>query len=156
MYDKGYNNLKAITFNSAPFTNPKHIAGKNDSALLKIDLNELIFNGLVYAGANITFDYFVKNFGKSYNINKILSDLKKKYSEEVVDKVIQYIIKYCIDNNGAINHESPQWDKYDKPNFNNIVRNYVIKGDPLNLLMGGRYIGSDVEYIYIQKVKLAI
>ena len=148
LYDKGYNNLKAITFNSAPFTNPKHIAGKNDSALLKIDLNELIFNGLVYAGANITFDYFVKNFGKSYNINKILSDLKKKYSEEVVDKVIQYIIKYCIDNNGAINHESPQWDKYDKPNFNNIVRNYVIKGDPLNLLMGGRYIGSDVEYIY--------
>lgn len=153
LYGKDYNNLKAITFNSAPFTNPKHIAGENGAALLKIGLHKLIYNALVYGRVNITFDdyrkfmEFSKKYTDIYEIGDFTSYLKKRFEEVDFDKVREYILEYCIDNNGAIKHESTEWDEYDKPNFNNIVRNYVIKGDPLNLFMGGRYIGSDVEYI---------
>ena len=75
---------KALTFNAAPFTNPKHIIGESGPALMK--------------GSGLTIDY---------------------------------------------NHSD--WEIYDDKNLDNIIYNYAIKNDFLNYLLGGRYLGADVE-----------
>lgn len=53
--------------------------------------------------------------------------------------------EYVIENGPLIDYNNEKWNNYDYESYDNIVYHYVIENDALNFLLGGRYIGADVD-----------
>lgn len=117
LYRKGSNILeKTVTFNSAPFTNPKHIINKSGAALTTVEKAPVLKKA---------FDIYM--------------DSKDNAA------VLDYAIKIAKENGSLIDYDNSLWDEYDYAEYDNIIYNHVIKNDALNLLLGGRYLGADVN-----------
>lgn len=106
---------KTVTFNSAPFTNPNHIINKGGAALTTVEKAP------------------------------VLKEALDIYLESGVDAALDYAIEIAKENGSLIDYNNSIWNEYDHVEYDNIIYNHVIKNDALNLLLGGRYLGADVN-----------
>lgn len=106
---------KAVTFNSAPFTNPNHIINEGGAALTTVEKAPVLKEALAI------------------------------YFKSGADAALKYAIDVAKENGSLIDYNNSLWDEYDSPEYDNIIYNHVIKNDALNLLLGGRYLGADVN-----------
>ena len=116
LYREGSDILeKTVTFNSAPFTNPNHIINKGGAALTTVEKAP------------------------------VLKEALDIYLESGVDAALDYAIEIAKENGSLIDYNNSIWNEYDHVEYDNIIYNHVIKNDALNLLLGGRYLGADVN-----------
>ena len=80
-------------------------------------------------------------------IVEVLVNLKSM--EKRVDMIIEHVNKY----GQAIKFNDRTWENYDSKELDNIITNYGIKNDFLNYILGGRYLGADINILDKDKPK---
>ncbi|GAA0861642.1 lipase family protein [Paraclostridium tenue] len=119
LVNKGYNNIKTVTFNSANTFNPKHIKGKYAPPIIK---NSLI---------------------KDY-ISAYMNLIPKKNEDYIIDaSYITRFLNKSIEYKGFVDINNYKFKKSDFKNYNNIVKNYIVSNDPLYLIINGGYLGKN-------------
>lgn len=119
LVNKGYKNIKTVTFNSANTFNPKHIKGKYAPPIIK---NSLI---------------------KDY-ISAYMNLIPKKNEDYIIDaSYITSFLNKSIEYKGFVNINNYKFQKSDFKNYNNIVKNYIVSNDPLYLIINGGYLGKN-------------
>ena len=119
LVNKGYKNIKTVTFNSANTFNPKHIKGKYAPPIIK---NSLI---------------------KDY-ISAYMNLIPKKNEDYIIDaSYITSFLNKSIKYKGFVNINNYKFQKSDFKNYNNIVKNYIVSNDPLYLIINGGYLGKN-------------
>lgn len=122
LYNKGYKNIKTVTFNSANTLNPKHMKGKYGPPILKNDLKE--------------------GYKESY-LNLIPK--KDKSNKDKITINTNYIVNFInqsIKEKGFIDIDNEVFKNSDFEDFNHIVTNYIISNDPIYLIINGEYLGN--------------
>lgn len=119
LVNKGYKNIKTVTFNSANTFNPKHVKGKYAPPIIK---NSLI---------------------KDY-ISAYMNLIPKKNEDYIIDaSYITSFLNKSIEYKGFVNINNYKFQKSDFKNYNNIVKNYIVSNDPLYLIINGGYLGKN-------------
>lgn len=135
LVNKGYENVKTVTFNSANTLNPKHIKGKYAPPIIKNSL--------------------IKDYIVAY-----MNLIPKKNEDYIIDaSYITSFLNKSIEYKGFVDINNYRFKKSDFKNYNNIVKNYIVSNDPLYLIINGGYLGKnkikelDIEDIDVVKDK---
>lgn len=119
LVNKGYNNIKTVTFNSANTFNPKHIKGKYAPPIIKNSL--------------------IKDYILAY-----MNLIPKKNEDYIIDaSYINSFLNKSIRYKGFVDINNYKFQKSDFKNYNNIVKNYIVSNDPLYLIINGGYLGKN-------------
>lgn len=118
LINRGYDNVKTVTFNSANTFNPKHMKGYYAPPIIKLPLAK---------------DYI-------YSYLKIFQN-KEDY---IIDlSSITTFLNKSIQNKGFVDLNSKQFKESDFKNYKGIVINYIVSKDPLYLIINGGYLGEN-------------
>lgn len=118
LVNKGYKNIKTVTFNSANSFNPKHMQGKYAPPIIK---------------SNLVKDY----------INVYIDVINQKDEGYIVDltSINKFLIK-SIDYNGFVDINNNKFKESDFKDYEEVVTNYITCNDPLYLTINGGYLGK--------------
>lgn len=131
LVNKGYKNIKTVTFNSANTFNPKHVKGKYAPPIIK---NSLI---------------------KDY-ISAYMNLIPKKNEGYIIDaSYITSFLNKSIEYKGFVDINNYKFQKSDFKNYNNIVKNYIVSNDPLYLIVNGGYLGkNEIKELGIEDIDI--
>ncbi|SCI89152.1 Protein of uncharacterised function (DUF2974) [uncultured Clostridium sp.] len=119
LVNKGYKNVKTVTFNSANTLNPMHIKGKYAPPIIKNSL--------------------IKDYIVAY-----MNLIPKKNEDYIIDaSYITSFLNKSIEYKGFVDINNYRFKKSDFKNYNNIVKNYIVSNDPLYLIINGGYLGKN-------------
>ena len=83
----------------------------------------------------------------------LTDSIHTKFLKEVIfnlksiDERIDMIINHITKNGHVIKYNDSKWEAYDNKELDNVISNYVIQNDFLNYILGGRYLGADINIL---------